>query len=143
MMLSRSRRAVLACQADAAVESGRAFVEVPVGDLLTLLGGELETVDLPPHVDGRRMAKILVDVVRERESQEAHAAREQAAGRRYSTCADPYMPGGDDVRLAVLVEEVGEVARAILDRPGSRHGVRGELVQVAAVAVAWLESVRP
>lgn len=40
--------------------------------------------------------------------------------------------------LAVLVEEVGEVSRAILEHePGAR--VLAEVVQVAAVAVAWLE----
>lgn len=43
----------------------------------------------------------------------------------------------DDLRLAALVEEVGEVARAYHD--GS--DVRTELVQVAAVAVAWLEGM--
>ena len=40
---------------------------------------------------------------------------------------------------AVLNEETGEVSRALLqdDRPG----LRAELVQCAAVAVAWIESL--
>lgn len=42
------------------------------------------------------------------------------------------------VKAAVLAEECGEVARAVLD--GSDN-LRAELVQVAAVAVAWLESL--
>lgn len=43
------------------------------------------------------------------------------------------------VKAAVLTEECGEVARAVLDqRP---LDLRDELVQVAAVAVAWLESL--
>jgi hypothetical protein len=43
------------------------------------------------------------------------------------------------VKVAVLTEEVGEVARAVLDRkPGN---LRDELIQVAAVAVAWLEGM--
>lgn len=42
-------------------------------------------------------------------------------------------------KMAVLAEEVGEVARAVLDRTPDR--LRTELVQVAAVAVAWLESL--
>lgn len=42
-------------------------------------------------------------------------------------------------KLAVLMEEVGEVAKAIIDHE-SEARVRSELVQVAAVAVAWLES---
>lgn len=41
--------------------------------------------------------------------------------------------------LAVLVEEVGEVAEAINER--SALGVHDELVQVAAVAVAMLEGI--
>jgi NTP pyrophosphatase (non-canonical NTP hydrolase) len=44
----------------------------------------------------------------------------------------------ETVKVAVLAEECGEVARAVLD---ARHGdMRRELVQVAAVAVAWLEA---
>lgn len=43
------------------------------------------------------------------------------------------------VKVAVLTEEVGEVARAVLDRDGDN--LRTELVQVSAVAVAWLESM--
>jgi hypothetical protein len=42
-------------------------------------------------------------------------------------------------RLAVLTEEVGEVARAIIDDEGDER-LAEELVQVAAVAVAWLQS---
>ena len=42
------------------------------------------------------------------------------------------------VKVAVLTEEVGEVARAVLERSPS---LRDELVQVAAVAVAWLEAL--
>lgn len=38
----------------------------------------------------------------------------------------------------VLSEECGEVARAVLDF--NTDALRAELVQVAAVAVAWLES---
>ena len=39
--------------------------------------------------------------------------------------------------LPVLVEEVGEVARAIMEQ--DNQAMRGELVQVAAVCIAWLE----
>jgi NTP pyrophosphatase (non-canonical NTP hydrolase) len=41
-------------------------------------------------------------------------------------------------RLAILTEELGEVARAILEEDEVNLTV--ELVQVAAVAVAWLEA---
>lgn len=43
------------------------------------------------------------------------------------------------VKVAVLGEEFGEVARAFLD--GDREGFRRELIQVAAVACAILEGL--
>ena len=43
------------------------------------------------------------------------------------------------VKSSVLAEECGEVARAVLDRDD--EALYRELVQVAAVAVAWLESL--
>ncbi|MGD8172171.1 MazG-like family protein [Vibrio sp. TRT 21S02] len=38
---------------------------------------------------------------------------------------------------AILVEEVGEVSKAILEK----EGLREELVQVAAVALQWIENI--
>ena len=43
------------------------------------------------------------------------------------------------LRLAALVEEMGEIGRAIQDCDNSQ--LAQELKQVAAVAVAWLESL--
>ncbi|WP_198144303.1 hypothetical protein [Parafrankia sp. EUN1f] len=48
---------------------------------------------------------------------------------------------GDQARLPVLVEEVGEVARAMLEGADLDH-LRAELVQVAAVALTWVEALR-
>jgi NTP pyrophosphatase (non-canonical NTP hydrolase) len=49
----------------------------------------------------------------------------------------------DDYRwLAILIEEVGELAQCALHDEFGGHAagkLRGELVQVAAVAVSWLE----
>jgi NTP pyrophosphatase (non-canonical NTP hydrolase) len=42
------------------------------------------------------------------------------------------------VKAAVLAEECGEVARAALD---GTTDLKDELIQVAAVAVAWLEGL--
>ena len=42
-------------------------------------------------------------------------------------------------KVAVLSEETGEVARAVLEN--NNEQLKIELVQVAAVAVAWLESL--
>src|SRR5258706_864326 len=44
------------------------------------------------------------------------------------------------IKLAVLTEEVGEVARAVLERSPMDH-LKNELIQVAAVAVAWAECI--
>lgn len=41
-------------------------------------------------------------------------------------------------KVGVLTEELGEVARAVLDKDTDQLEV--ELVQLAAVAVAWLEA---
>lgn len=43
--------------------------------------------------------------------------------------------------LAVLVEEVGEVARAQLEHGGWSLEMAAEVEQVAAVAVRWLEEM--
>lgn len=52
--------------------------------------------------------------------------------------------GGDVLdaaeRLAVLMEEVGEVAREVLAVNRPQH-IRDELIQVAACAVAWIEAI--
>lgn len=68
----------------------------------------------------------------------------KAAGRFLHTIADAEMADAD--RLAALVEEIGEVARALQERSGSVNDRRGsdvdlrkELSQVAAIAVGWIE----
>lgn len=51
----------------------------------------------------------------------------------------------DPLRLAILTEEVGEVARATVERcswPFEESGdLRAELVQVAACAIAWVNQI--
>ena len=47
----------------------------------------------------------------------------------------------DAVRLPVLVEEVGEVAKAMLENADPADP-RAELIQVAAIALTWLEALR-
>lgn len=64
----------------------------------------------------------------------------KAEGRFEFTCADP--ESNDFYALAVLTEELGEVARAAMGAKGfvmDGGDLRKELIQVAAVAVAWLE----
>lgn len=46
------------------------------------------------------------------------------------------------MRLAILVEEVGEVARALTYDEADLANLREELVQVAAMATSWLYALR-
>ena len=55
----------------------------------------------------------------------------------HGDCSSPAV--ADIVKTAVLSEECGEVARAVLDTDIDQ--LRTELIQVAAVAVAWLEAL--
>lgn len=99
----------------------------------------------------RRVSRALADVVRERIRQEEIGDRKRAEGIDWRSCADPAIAGGELARNAVLGEEVGEVARAILEAGyASADGVptfegilhlRAELVQTAAVSLAWIESI--
>lgn len=45
-------------------------------------------------------------------------------------------------KLVILVEEVGEVARAITYDEGNTDQLRKELVQVATMAAAWAMSIK-
>jgi hypothetical protein len=54
------------------------------------------------------------------------------------TCASRNV--NEYVKLGVLMEEVGEIAKALLEEHDEEYVV-AELTQVAAVCVAWLESL--
>lgn len=56
------------------------------------------------------------------------------------TPANPEQAGG--VNLSILVEEVGEVARAMTYDEGSKDDLEAELIQVAAMAAAWVVGLR-
>lgn len=45
----------------------------------------------------------------------------------------------NDKRNTILAEEIGEVARAVLE--GDRANLEDELIDVAQVVVAWLETI--
>lgn len=95
---------------------------------------------------GPATAAVLVDVRAERERQEEIGAAKRLQGIEWRSCADPDMAGGDDKRADVLGEEFGEVCRAVLEagygtRGAGDQALRSELVQVAAVAVAWAEAI--
>jgi len=77
---------------------------------------------------------IWAQIINERGRQAAKWNLEHDWG--YGDCSsDQVSPA---VKAAVLAEECGEVARSALD---GTLDLKDELVQVAAVAVAWLESL--
>lgn len=83
---------------------------------------------------------ILSDVRKERTRQE----QLKSEGKFSYTCADHEMSNGKC--LAVLMEEVGEVAKELNESDDvslEQHmsSLRAELIQVAAVAVAWAEGL--
>lgn len=78
---------------------------------------------------------VLAAVVAERRRQEVRWGGPHQWGT--GDCSSPRV--ADPVKVMVLAEEVGEVARAVLDL--DRDLLRTELVQVAAVAIAWLEAL--
>ena len=74
----------------------------------------------------------------------ARQQRLRAEGKFTHSPSDADMP--DAERLAILVEEVGEAAEAVIERLGyigkpKGTDLRKELIQVAAVAVAWIEAL--
>jgi NTP pyrophosphatase (non-canonical NTP hydrolase) len=71
---------------------------------------------------------ILVEVSGERDRQDAKWGGEPGTERR-----------DDHTYAAVLGEEVGECCKAWLERDTS--ALRAELIQTAAVAVAWIEEL--
>lgn len=79
--------------------------------------------------------QIWVAVVEERGRQRALWAGTHAWGE--GDCSSHLV--ADQVKAVVLAEECGEVARAVLDQKPDQ--LRTELVQVAAICVAWLESM--
>jgi hypothetical protein len=72
----------------------------------------------------------------------------KAEGRFEFTCADDGLTNAE--KLACLTEELGEVAQEVLtqegrrlarDTVGTKEALRKELVQVSAVALAWIEAL--
>lgn len=96
-----------------------------------------------PGEPGIETRVALRQVAKERARQETKCADPCREGLDGKTCASPWMLDGD--KLAVLMEEVGEVAREVCEARAERRepspNLRVELIQVAAVAVAWAEGL--
>lgn len=88
-----------------------------------------------PEATSRARIYDLIDA--ERENQQYKWGRDHEWG--HGDCSSRKVP--DIVKAVVLGEECGEVQRAVLDHDAEQ--LRRELIQVAAVAVAWLEVAGP
>jgi hypothetical protein len=94
-------------------------------------------------VSASARTRAWLDVLNERGRQEDKCAEKRDEGLDWHTPASGRLDG--EKCLAILVEEVGEVARELCDaradgrEPGTN--LRVELVQVAAVALAWIEGL--
>lgn len=94
---------------------------------------------LPPHLHAQTV--IFSAIADERERQE----RLKAVGKFVYSCADREIPHIEC--YLVLAEEVGEVAHELNEtigghRPLDKAKLTKELIQSAAVIVAWLEKLR-
>ena len=92
--------------------------------------------NVPAVLTGELMHEVLSDVQDERERQIVKWGGPEGDG-----VENPLQ--SNYVRLRVLAEEFGEVAEA-MGRPEDGNGkgdLRKELIQVAAVAVAWVEGL--
>ena len=117
------------------------FLEQTFGPGLYPVTGNVE-IDRPS-------GQALVDILRERRRQDAL----KAEGAFTYTCADLEMT--DTEKYCVLGEEFGEAGRAVLavnklgtftdyggmNGAAARKQLRKELVQCAAVAMAWIEAL--
>jgi len=70
-------------------------------------------------------------------AEQSHALDLRQRGRLRWVADDPDCPAV--MRLAALLEEAGEVGRAVHD--DDRDNLRTELVQLAGVAIAWASIV--
>ncbi len=95
------------------------------------------TIEHHPRVCGKYLQNIANAIWRERDRQEELVD----AGKFAETCADPKM--ADGIKLAVLMEGVGDVATEVLGGGSEERLIhlRTELIQVAAVAAAWIEAL--
>lgn len=95
-----------------------------------------------PQASYANTKTVLADVHAERVRQESL----RISGKFTWTCED--MGISDPEKLAVLAEEFGEVSRIVADHliysrslPETSKHLRDELIQVAAVCVAWCEAL--
>lgn len=93
----------------------------------------------PEVTDGqaRRLQSTMFSVLMEIRKERLRQEDLKAAGKFRFTCADKELTNHE--RLAILAEEFGEVARAICE--GDLANMREELVQVAAVALSWVQGL--
>ncbi|EMF80899.1 hypothetical protein LEP1GSC188_3109 [Leptospira weilii serovar Topaz str. LT2116] len=78
--------------------------------------------------------EVFEKIILERIRQES--LREE--GKFKYTAATPCLR--EELKLSILVEEVGEVAKCLNESQHGTHALEKELIQIMAVCLAWLES---
>lgn len=76
---------------------------------------------------------------------EVRAERERAHAKHGKQSMET-QPVDGPIRMTILMEEVGEVAREFNEAQGGsldRSALRAELLQVAAMATAWADAIDP
>lgn len=74
-------------------------------------------------------------------SREILQARERAHAKHGANSIEA-IPANDPRWLSILVEELGEAAHELTyDSGGTLKSLRAELVDIAAVATAWIEAI--
>lgn len=122
------------------------FTAADLRDAVKTAGAEIpvDGVEVPKGVDIDATGRAFAEIADERFRQEVLRSQ----GRFPYTCASKDL--GDLEKFVILSEEVGELARAVVEveklandthHADARDAMRKELVQIAAVAVAWLESL--
>lgn len=88
---------------------------------------------MSPYLYGMVLSDLTLSAI-QAEATRAHAKHGD------KSMLGPHYTSGD--RLAILVEEVGEVAHELTyDQDGDRDKLVKELIQVAAMAASWVEFI--
>lgn len=103
--------------------------------------GSEETLKLEPLYHFTKPVGLSLRIEMDINTEIARQRQLQAAGKFKYTCETCPMPL---MNLAILTEEVGEVAHELNEGDGTEYDhnkLRKELIQVAAVTIAWIKNL--
>lgn len=134
-MVRRAKRATLFARQLKRIQA------IGADDSLGLLEAYQQMREVAEEISNPRAESMVSgeESARERVFAAVHAERE----RQTEKWGDQWGAGNTppETKLAILMEEVGEVAKEVLEGGEQHPSLREELVQCAAVCTAWLESL--